>query len=166
MWCLTQEYSSPPSPGTLADITMQELGNHHHHCFHNHHDERPTFIIIITIIIIAKSFQGQLGCMSWGDPRLSPSSFHPSGNGLQTKKLDEKRLDKTKDMPRKKRKQVRKRKKSVQIKKKNRLDREKERVEKVYFASCSKHFPGLNAHCIIFSQIYISSRFERPRPAG
>ena len=115
LWCLTQEYSSPPSPGTLADITMQELGNHHHHCFHNHHDERPTFIIIITIIIITKSFQGQLGCMSWGDPRLSPSSFHPSGNGWQTKKLDEKRLDKDNDMPRKKRKQVRKRKKCQKL---------------------------------------------------
>ena len=23
---LVQEYNSPPSPGTLADITMQELG--------------------------------------------------------------------------------------------------------------------------------------------
>ena len=67
--------------------------------------------------------------MSWGDPRLSPSSFHPSGNGWQTKKLDEKRLDKEKDMPRKKKKTGEKKKKQGQIKKKNRLDREKERVE-------------------------------------
>ena len=51
----------------------------------------------------------------------------------------------------KKKKTGEKKKKTGQIKKKNGLDREKEQVEKVYFASCSKHFPGLNAHYIIFS---------------
>jgi len=45
-----REYNSPPSPGTLADITMQELG--------------------------------QLGCVSWGDPRMSPASLHHSGHLL------------------------------------------------------------------------------------
>ena len=55
-----------------------------------------------------------------------------------------KRLDKEKDMPRKKKKTGEKRKKTGQIKKKNGLDTGKELVEKVYFASC-KHFPGLNA---------------------
>ena len=37
-----QEYNSPPSPGTLADITMQELGQHQPrdqpiHLHHPHH---------------------------------------------------------------------------------------------------------------------------------
>ena len=42
-----QEYNSPPSPGTLADITMQELGQHqprhlylHHQPIHLHDPHR------------------------------------------------------------------------------------------------------------------------------